>query len=90
MVVVPMGQGESLDEMLGGYEERIARLERREIDRELVVNTIKIIIDEAKVYEELTISTVAFCTWTAGREEWGPTSTGYRVNFLQACDEDWT
>lgn len=90
MVVAPIGGGESLEELLGRWEERIARLERRQIDREIVVNTIKIVIDEAGVLEFLVITIVDFCTWVAGREEWGSTSTGTRVRFLQACAEDWT
>ena len=90
MVAVPLGRGEDLDSLLAGWEERIARLERKDVDRELLVNTIKIVQDYAGVLEELTISEVDFCTWTAGREDWGPTSTGTRVGFLQACDEDWT
>lgn len=90
MAAVPIGTSETLEELLGGWEERIARLERQQIDRELVVNTIKIVVDEVGVLEALTISEVDFCTWTAGREEWGSTSTGTRVGFLQACAEDWT
>ena len=84
-------QGEKLDELLGGFEERIARLERKDVDRELVVNLIKVIIDPFVILEIFSITKQDFCTFICGREEWSfASSTGLRVGFLQACAEDWT
>lgn len=83
--------GEKLDELLGGFEERIASLERKEVDRELVVNRIKVFTDGFTFVEVLTITSQDFCTFVCGREEWvRADSTGLRVGFLQACAEDWS
>lgn len=81
---------EGLQDLLSEMEERVARLERRDIDRELVVNKIKVLKETIAVLESLIITEQDFCTFVAGREDFGPTSTGLRVGFLQACAETWT
>jgi len=80
---------EGLESLLSEMEERIARLERKDINRELIVNKIKVLKETFEVLEALTITTQAFCTFVCGKENWDATSTGLRVGFLQACKELW-
>ena len=80
---------EGLGELVSELEERIARLVRKDIDRELMVNKIKVLKETFGVQELLTITEQDFCTFVCGKEMWGLASTGLRVGFLQACKELW-